>query len=210
MAGVGKTTLAAQVFNEIDTTQQFKPTAWVCVSDDFNLERVTKQILESVTSQLYPTEDFSKVQQALPKELAGKKFLIVLDDVWDTCCYGLWMKLQSPFRDGAAGSKIIVTTRDAEVSKMMGAGTLVHNLEPMSNDVCFEVFEQHAFRNANRDIPPNFESLKEKIVARCGGLPLAARTLGGLLLRKEMNEWEEILNKKLWSLYQMSVTYFRY
>ncbi|XP_016648324.1 PREDICTED: putative disease resistance protein At3g14460 [Prunus mume] len=71
---------------------------------------------------------------------------------------------------------------------------------PMSNDVCFEVFEQHAFRNVNRDIPPNFESLKEKIVARCSGLPLAARTLGGLLLRKEMNEWEEILNNKLWSL----------
>ncbi|CAL2237272.1 unnamed protein product [Prunus armeniaca] len=200
MAGVGKTTLAAQVFNEIDATQQFKPTAWVCVSDDFNLERVTKQILESVTSQLYPTEDFSKVQQSLHKELSGKKFLIVLDDVWGTCSYGLWMKLQSPFRDGAPGSKIIVTTRDAEVSKMMGARTLVHNLEPMSNDVCFEVFEQHAFRNANRDIPPNFESLKEKIVARCSGLPLAARTLGGLLLRKEMNEWEEILNNKLWSL----------
>ncbi|XP_021800920.1 putative disease resistance RPP13-like protein 1 [Prunus avium] len=83
------------------------------------------------------------------------------------------MKLQSPFCDGAAGSKIIVTTRDAEVSKMMGAGTLVHNLEPMSNDVCFQVFEQHAFRNVNRDIPPNFESLKEKIIARCSGLPLA-------------------------------------
>ncbi|XP_021801948.1 putative disease resistance protein At3g14460 [Prunus avium] len=200
MAGVGKTTLVAQVFNEIDATQQFKPTAWVCVSDDFNLERVTKKILESVTSRHYPTEDFNQVQQYLHKELVGKKFLIVLDDVWGTCSYGLWMKLQSPFRDGAAGSKIIVTTRDAEVSKMMGAGTLVHNLEPMSNDVCFQVFEQHAFRNVNRDIPPNFESLKEKIVARCSGLPLAARTLGGLLLRIEMNEWEEILNNKLWSL----------
>ncbi|XP_034206424.1 putative disease resistance RPP13-like protein 1 isoform X2 [Prunus dulcis] len=200
MAGVGKTTLAAQVFNEIVATDQFKPTAWVCVSDDFNLERVTKQILESVTSRHYPTEDFNQVQQYLHTELAGKKFLIVLDDVWGTCSYGLWMKLQSPFRDGAAGSKIIVTTRDAEVSKMMGAGTLVHNLELMKNDVCFEVFEQHAFRNVNRDIPPNFESLKEKIVARCSGLPLAARTLGGLLLRKEMNEWEEILNNKLWSL----------
>ncbi|ONI20558.1 hypothetical protein PRUPE_2G022400 [Prunus persica] len=200
MAGVGKTTLAAQVFNEIDATEQFKPTAWVCVSDDFNLERVTKQILGAVTSGQCPTEDFNQVQQHLHKELAGKKFLIVLDDVWGTCSYGLWMKLQSPFRDGAAGSKIIVTTRDAEVSKMMGAGTLVHNLEPMSNDVCFEVFEQHAFRNVNRDIPPNFESLKEKIVARCSGLPLAARTLGGLLLSKKMNEWEEILNNKLWSL----------
>ncbi|KAL6288590.1 hypothetical protein ACE6H2_006100 [Prunus campanulata] len=75
------------------------------------------------------------------------------------------VNFDSPFRNGAAGSKIIVTTRDAKVSKMMGAGSLVHNLEPMSNDVCFEVFEQHVFRNVNRDIPPNFESLKEKIWA---------------------------------------------
>ncbi|KAI5343295.1 hypothetical protein L3X38_011171 [Prunus dulcis] len=63
MAGVGKTTLAAQVFNEINATQQFRPTAWVCMSNDFNLERVTKKILEAVTSIHYPTEDFKQVQQ---------------------------------------------------------------------------------------------------------------------------------------------------
>ncbi|XP_050139149.1 putative disease resistance RPP13-like protein 1 [Malus sylvestris] len=108
------------------------------------------------------------------------------------------MKLQSPFRDGAQGSKIIVTTRDTDVSKMMGAATLVHNLEPMA--VCLQVFEQHAFLNSNDDNPPNYKLVKEKIAAHCRGLPLAARTLGGVLLRKDTYEWEEILNNKLWSL----------
>ncbi|KAB2607318.1 disease resistance RPP13-like protein 1 [Pyrus ussuriensis x Pyrus communis] len=200
MAGVGKTTLAGQVLKDMDATQMFQPAVWVCVSDDFNLERATKQILESITSRQYTTEDFEKVQNDLHKELAGKKFLIVLDDVWKTCSYGEWMKLQSPFRDGAQGSKIVVTTRDTDVSKMMGAATLVHNLVPMENDVCLQVFEQHAFLNANDDRPPNYELLKEKIVAKCRGLPLAASTLGGVLLRKEIDEWEEILNNKLWSL----------
>ncbi|KAM0998858.1 hypothetical protein FF1_005632 [Malus domestica] len=200
MAGVGKTTLAGQVLKDMVATQMFQPAVWVCVSDDFNLERVTKQILQSITSRQYTTEDYEKVQNDLHKELAGKKFLIVLDDVWKTCSYGEWMKLQSPFRDGAQGSKIVVTTRDTDVSKMMGAATLVHNLVPMENDVCLQVFEQHAFLNANNNRPPNYELLKEKIVAKCRGLPLAARTLGGVLLRKEIDEWEEILDNKLWSL----------
>nr|AKU37069.1 FB_Mr5-like protein [Malus x robusta] len=200
MAGVGKTTLAGQVLNDMVATQTFQPAVWACVSDDFNLERVTKQILESITSRQCTTEDYNKVQDYLHKELAGKKFLIVLDDVWKTCSYGEWMKLQSPFRDGAQGSKIIVTTRDTDVSKMMGAATLVHNLEPMESSVCLQVFEQHAFLNSNDDKPPNYELLKEKIAAKCRGLPLAARTLGGVLLRKDTYEWEDILNNKLWSL----------
>ncbi|CAN6693361.1 unnamed protein product [Malus baccata var. baccata] len=200
MAGVGKTTLAGQVLKDMVATQMFQPAVWVCVSDDFNLERVTKQILQSITSRQCTTEDYEKVQNDLHKELAGKKFLIVLDDVWKTCGYGEWVKLQSTFRDGAQGSKIVVTTRDTDVSKMMGAARLVHNLEPMGDDVCLQVYEQHAFLNDNNNRPPNYELLKEKIVAKCGGLPLAARTLGGVLLRKEIDEWEEILDNKLWSL----------
>ncbi|XP_028943752.1 putative disease resistance RPP13-like protein 1 [Malus domestica] len=199
MAGVGKTTLAGQVLKDIVATQMFQPAIWVCVSDDFNLQRVTKQILESITSRQCTTEDHNKVQDDLHKELAGKKFLIVLDDVWKTCSYREWMKLQSPFRDGAQGSKIVVTTRDTDVSKMMGAATLVHNLVPMENHFCLQVFEQHAFLNFN-DKPPNYELLQEKIVAKCRGLPLAASTLGGVLLRKEIDKWEEILNNKLWSV----------
>ncbi|RXI03772.1 hypothetical protein DVH24_038046 [Malus domestica] len=107
---------------------------------------------------------------------------------------------KSPFRDGEQGSKIIVTTHDTDVSKMMGAATLVHNLEPMESNVCLQVFEQHAFLNSNEDKPPNYELLKEKIVAKCRGLSLAARTLGGVLLHKDTYEWEDILNNKLWSL----------
>ncbi|KAM1341186.1 hypothetical protein ACFX2F_005678 [Malus domestica] len=199
MAGVGKTTLAGQVLKDMVATQMFQPAVWVCVSDDFNLERVTKQILESITSRQCTTEDYNKVQNDLHKKLAGKKFLIVLDDVWKTCSYGEWKKLQSTFHDGAQGSKIVVTTRDTDVSKMMGAATLVHNLVPMENHFCLQVFEQHAFLNSN-DKPSNYELLKEKIVAKCRGLPLAARTLGGVLLRREIDEWEELLNNKLWSL----------
>ncbi|VVA34415.1 PREDICTED: putative disease resistance [Prunus dulcis] len=199
MAGLGKTTLAQFAFNNnSDVMKEFEPRVWVSVSDDFDIVRVTKAILESVTSQPVKVEEFSKMQHDLNEQLRGKKFLIVLDDIWNKGdLYDLWTRLQSPFSVGAQGSKIIVTTRDLKVAKIMGA-TEVHNLESVSDDNCLEIFEQHAF--VNNDRPPNFELLQKKIAEKCSGLPLAARTLGGLLRQKEINEWEEILNNKLWNL----------
>ncbi|XP_061995709.1 putative disease resistance protein RGA3 [Rosa rugosa] len=199
MAGVGRTTLAGHVFND-NAEEIFDLNLWVSVSDDFDLVRVTKAILESVTTNTVTEfKEFNKVQENLSKELAGKKFLIVLDDVWNTYGYGLWTKLQSPLRVGAPGSKILVTTRDEDVAKMMGA-TEVHNLNGISNDDCWKVFEQHGPLNLHNDVPTVSESLKEKIIAKCNGLPLAARALGGLLCCKERYEWEEILGNKMWSL----------
>nr|XP_028945325.1 putative disease resistance protein RGA3 [Malus domestica] len=198
MPGVGKTTLARHVFDD-DKTKEFNLKVWVSVSDDFNLERVTKAILESATSGLAKEfKEFNQVQESLSKELAGKKFLIVLDDVWNTCAYDLWIKLQSPFRVGALGSKIVVTTRDTNVANMMGS-TTIYQLGGISDDQCWEVFVQHSRLDITKR-PQKFELIKEKIVAKCRGLPLAARTLGGLLRCKQVEEWEAILNNKMWSL----------
>ncbi|CAN6556226.1 unnamed protein product [Malus baccata var. baccata] len=198
MPGVGKTTLARHVFYDDDATKEFNLKVWVSVSDDFNLERVTKAILESATSGLAKEyKEFNQVQESLSKELAGKKFLIVLDDVWNTCVYDLWIKLQSPFRVGALGSKIVVTTRDANVANMMGS--TIYQLGGISDDQCWEVFVQHSLLDITKR-PQKFELIKEKIVAKCRGLPLAARTLGGLLRCKQVEEWEAILNNKMWSL----------
>ncbi|KAL6123344.1 hypothetical protein ACLB2K_075866 [Fragaria x ananassa] len=194
--GLGKTTLAKGVFNDA-ATEQFCPKGWVCVSDDFDLLRVTTAVLESVTSgDVKESKELNSVLKKLSEELAGKKFLIVLDDVWNTCKYEQWTTLQSAFHVGAVGSKIIVTTHDANVAKMMGDNK-PHNLESMSGDGCWKIFEHHALLN-NR--PQDVELFKEKIVGKCNGLPLAAKTLGGLLRCKERDEWKEVLEHKMWNL----------
>ncbi|KAB2607315.1 disease resistance RPP13-like protein 1 [Pyrus ussuriensis x Pyrus communis] len=203
MAGVGKTTLAQLVFNnKDDAMKDIELKVWVSVSDDFDVVRVTKAILESITSRPVQVEEFSKMQHDLSEQLRGKKFLIVLDDIWDKDdydLYDLWTRLQSPFGVGAGGSKIIVTTRDRNVAKITGAAG-VHNLECMADDDCMEIFERHAFGEINNGKPVNYEVIRTKIVGKCCGLPLAARTLGGLLRRQEKEEWGEILDNKLWNL----------
>ncbi|XP_050378131.1 putative disease resistance RPP13-like protein 1 [Argentina anserina] len=196
MGGLGKSTLAGQVFNDAAAMEQFDLKIWVSVSDDFNLETVTKVIFRKVTSQPCDNDDLSDVQHHLSTKINGKRFLIVLDDVWSTCDYVSWTKLQASFRSGAQGSKVMVTTRDEKVAALMGApAAAVYHLKTLSDETCLELVEQHA----NNDRPPNFELLKKKIVTNCKGLPLAAKVLGGVLRCEDTGNWEKILDDKLWS-----------
>ncbi|KAL7204701.1 hypothetical protein ACSBR2_017746 [Camellia fascicularis] len=137
MGGIGKTTLAQHIYNDDRVENHFNLKAWVCVSDDFEVMRITKAILESFTHSSCNLSNLNAVQVQLSKTLAGKKFLLVLDDVWD---YGRdgWNLLQSPFGAGAPGSKIIVTTRDRGVAKQMGMDKY-HNLHNLSyGDCCMD------------------------------------------------------------------------
>ncbi|CAN6561851.1 unnamed protein product [Malus baccata var. baccata] len=172
MPGVMKTTLSQLVLNKnTDAQKEFNPEVWVSVSDEFDLLRITKAIIESVTAEPCQLEEFNSILERLSKVLVNKKLLLILDDVWNTCDYELWERLRSPFRAEAPGSKIIVTTRDAKVARTMGA-TEVHDLQCISNDDCWKVFVQHGSLSLNNVVAPDFRFLREKIVARCNGLPL--------------------------------------
>ncbi|CAL5380207.1 unnamed protein product [Camellia sinensis] len=199
MGGLGKTTLAQMVYNDEVVNKHFDLKAWVCVSDEFDTMRISKVILESITSKACEFKELNQVQVQLKQNLTGKKILIILDDVWDKK-YNDWNILKAPFNDGVSGSKIIVTTRDRDVASIMGT-VQNHLLQHLSNDDCWSVFEQHAFGNRSMDADPNLVFIGRKIVEKCKGLPLAARTLGGLLRCKERdNEWEVVLNSKIWDL----------
>ncbi|CAL5331138.1 unnamed protein product [Camellia sinensis] len=203
MGGIGKTTLAQMVYNNETVQKHFHLKAWVCVSDEFDIMRITKAILESVTSQTFSFNNLDQVQVQLKQALAGKKFLIVLDDVWNKK-YSDWNVLKKPFNEGAQGSKVVVTTRNRDVARMMRAVEL-HYIEVLSDDDCWSLFSRHAFENRSIDANPNLVSIGKKIVKKCKGLPLAARTLGGLLHCKEQDEeWEDVLHSKIWDLPQES------
>ena len=201
MGGLGKTTLARLVYNDDAVVKHFTPRAWVCVSDEFDVVKLTKAILSAISPQSSnDAKDFNQLQVQLSQSLAGKRFLLVLDDVWNKN-YEDWNNLRSPFRGGAKGSKIIVTTRNTQVALMMEPSvTYHHSLKPLSYDDCWSIFVQHAFENRNIQQHSNLTSIGKKIVEKCDGLPLAAKVLGGLLRSKQQDdEWEDVLNSKIWS-----------
>ncbi|KDO40434.1 hypothetical protein CISIN_1g048163mg, partial [Citrus sinensis] len=120
MGGLGKTTLAQLVYNDKQVQDHFDLKAWTCVSDDFDVFRLTKTILISIVpDQNVDNHNLNKLQEELKKKLSGKIFLLVLDDVWNEN-YNDWDRLRPPFEAGAPGSKIIVTARNQEVAAIMG------------------------------------------------------------------------------------------
>ncbi|XP_044467330.1 putative disease resistance RPP13-like protein 1 [Mangifera indica] len=101
---------------------------------------------------------------------------------------------------GASGSRIIITTRIEDVALTMGH-VKPHNLGLLSGDDCWAIFEKHAFQNTKFCPHQTSNFIRKKVVEICKGLPLAARTLGGLLRCKQReSEWEDILNSNLWDL----------
>ncbi|XP_065629167.1 putative disease resistance RPP13-like protein 1 [Quercus suber] len=142
MGGLGKTTLAQLVYNDDKMGSYFDVKAWGCVSQDFDILKVTKEILQDITSETSNDDSLNLVQRKLKEQLSGKKFLLILDDVWIEN-YSDWTKLRLPFESGAPGSKILITTRDANVSSTMGA-THPYKLRELSNDACLTMFTQHA------------------------------------------------------------------
>ncbi|KAH9684695.1 putative disease resistance RPP13-like protein 1 [Citrus sinensis] len=194
MGGLGKTTLAQLVYNDKRVQDHFDPKAWTCVSEDFDVKGLTKTILRSVTKQTIDDSDLNLLQEELKKKLSQKKFLLVLDDVWNEN-YNDWVRLSRPFEAGAKGSKIIVTTRNQEVADIMGTAS-AYQLKKLSIDDCLAVFAQHSLASDKL-----LEEIGKKIVAKCDGLPLAAQTLGGLLRGKDDRcDWERVHSTKIWEL----------
>ncbi|KAL3750470.1 hypothetical protein ACJRO7_011470 [Eucalyptus globulus] len=197
MGGVGKTAMAQQIYNDPNVT--FDEKAWTCVSDDFNVLSITKSILETINSDLTcGGKTLNWLQDELKKSLSGKKFLVVLDDVWNKN-YDKWTILLKPFQSGVKGSKIIITTRDHDVAKTSGARPIT--LELLSLDDCMTLFALHTLGVHNFDHHPDLEVSGRKIVEKCKGLPLAVKALAGLLRTKASpREWEAISKSKIWDL----------
>jgi len=197
MGGVGKTTLAQLVCNRSRVQERFDLKAWVYVSEDFSVLKLTKAILEGFGSN--PASDnLDQLQLLLKKRLHGKKFLLVLDDVWNEDCTET---LLTPLKYGARGrSKILVTTRNESVASVMRTVT-THHLKELTEDFCWSLFAKHAFRGENPTAHEELQKIGRAIARKCKGLPLAAVTLGGLLRpTRDVEQWEKILESNLWDL----------
>ncbi|XP_021894987.1 putative disease resistance RPP13-like protein 1 [Carica papaya] len=199
VAGIGKTTLAQLLYNDKNVREHFDVLVWVYVSENFNIFKITRTILESVIRSHYSFTDLNSLQVELNEQLVGKKLLLVADDVWNEKFID-WDLLRRPLEAADPASRILVTTRNQGVARNMCAFH-IHYLQPLSNESCQQVFAKHAFEDENAHFNRELHSLAKEIVGKCKGLPLVAKTLGCLLHSVvEVQEWKRILNSKIWDL----------
>ncbi|KAJ9556708.1 hypothetical protein OSB04_011322 [Centaurea solstitialis] len=99
----GKTTIARLLYNDTQVKDHFKIRAWVCVSGEFDIMKISKSIFEYVTGENKDFADINLLQEALKEHFMEKQFLLVLDDVWSENDED-WDTLVRPFHVGARGS----------------------------------------------------------------------------------------------------------
>ena len=119
LGGLGKTTLAKYVFNDKDVEKYFELKMWVCIFDPFELEIIVKNILASANDNTSQNLKLEQLQIRLREKIHNKKYLLVLDDVWNED-REKWLELKDLLMGDSKGSKIIITTRSrlvAEITK---------------------------------------------------------------------------------------------
>ncbi|TYG87654.1 hypothetical protein ES288_A13G232600v1 [Gossypium darwinii] len=204
IGGLGKTTLAQLVYNDDRVTSLFPLKIWICVSEEFDLSRLLNLIIQSVNKEVRCDDlTLEALQACLRSLLNDKKFLLVLDDVWNEN-QAKWVELRNLLRsiDGLRQSKIIVTTRSLKVASLMSS-ICPYELKGLPFEDCLTLFTKWAFNDGDERHYPNLIRIGEEIVKKCKGVPLAVRTLGSLLFQKtDESDWIYIRESEIWRLEQ--------
>ncbi|XP_031272699.1 putative disease resistance protein RGA3 [Pistacia vera] len=203
--GLGKTTLAQLVYNDINVIRYLKLRMWVCVSNEFNVKLIVEKIIKSITDKEPEKLELDQSQKHLRKEIEGKIFLLVLDDVWNENP-NKWDQLKNLLLNGARGSKILVTTRIEQVAKITSKhSNHIYLLRELSKDKSWFLFKQIAFEYGIEPKDSILVEIGKEIVAKCGGVPLVIVTIAHLLygnnkeddwLQFKDNEMSKIIQKE--------------
>uniref|UniRef100_A0A0E0ENJ1 Uncharacterized protein n=1 Tax=Oryza meridionalis TaxID=40149 RepID=A0A0E0ENJ1_9ORYZ len=197
MGGLGKTTLAKMVYNDPIVQKHFQLKMWHCVSENFEPISIMKSIIELATNGKCDLPDsIELLRRRLEGVIDRKRFLLVLDDVWNED--DKWNEHLRPLLNsvGGPGSIIVITTRNQQVASIM------ETLQPykpacLSEDESWELFSKRAF---GRDVQEqeDLATIGKCIVHKCKGLPLALKTMGGLMSSKhQVKEWEAIARSNI-------------
>ncbi|KAJ1383723.1 Virus X resistance protein-like, coiled-coil domain [Sesbania bispinosa] len=198
LGGIGKTTLAQLTYNDDRVTRGFDLRIWVSVNEDFYVRDIIRSIIESVTKRGCEIAGMDVLQCQLRDLLQLKRYLLVLDDLWSED-HDEWDKLRILLSGCAQGSKILVTTRSEKVASIMGTVSPYY-LKSLSDEDCLELFKQRAFIHGE-ECDQKLMPIGKEIVKKCGGLPLAAKTLGSLMrLKRDEREWLCVKESELWNV----------
>ncbi|KAM3325393.1 putative late blight resistance protein R1A-3 isoform X1 [Capsicum chacoense] len=196
MPGLGKTTLAKKVFNDEKVLNYFDKRAWCYVSEVYKnkelLLEILSQVLEDV-DEATKMKDDADLAVLLYRKLRRKRYLIVLDDLWDIKA---WDDLRRSFPDDDNGSRILVTSRLQHLASQVESDTKPDNhptpLRFFTAEESWELLQKKVF--ATDCCPRNLKEPGMRIARSCHGLPLAVTLVAGILARTEKIEswWNEV------------------
>ncbi|KAJ1254299.1 hypothetical protein BS78_K091700 [Paspalum vaginatum] len=208
VGGIGKTTLAQKIFNNEIIKQEFSKKLWLSVNQNFNqIEILKRTITEAGADHLAAGNTKATLERVLTEALKGHKTLLIMDDVWD---HSVWEGvLRTPLVNATLshGSRVLVTTRHDTVAQGMLAEKPYHRINKLEPEDAWLLLKKQVVGNGNND-EQNVNTLRDigmGIIAKCDGLPLAIKVIGGILRQRRIlrREWENVLNDSILSASQM-------
>ncbi|KAL0388820.1 UNVERIFIED_CONTAM: putative late blight resistance proteinR1B-16 [Sesamum radiatum] len=194
MGGIGKTTLARNLYNDRLIISHFDTCAWIVISQDYDVRAILLGLLGCIVGKL--TDDMlqqknSQLAVTLYQSLTGKRYLVVLDDMWSTKA---WDDVKMFFPDNNNRSRIMLTTRVLDVANYVGSLSQYHQMHLLDKFESWNLLQQKVFGEDN--CPPEFEKIGRSIASDCGGLPLAIHVISGLLseAKRRKDFWGHVAN----------------
>ncbi|XP_054797621.1 disease resistance protein Roq1-like [Prosopis cineraria] len=189
MGGVGKTTLARVVYENI--FERFEMHCFLAnvreTLQTNGLVSLQQRLLSHLGINNKIHDDYEGMKM-IRKLFYCKKVLLVLDDLDATS--QLEKLAESPHWFGK-GSRIIITTRKSHV--LTSIGGKLYEMKAMDKDESLQLFSKKAFKKDHAE--KDYLELSESVVAYARGLPLALKVLGSFLCKRIKDEWTDTLDK---------------
>uniref|UniRef100_A0A3B6D4E0 Uncharacterized protein n=1 Tax=Triticum aestivum TaxID=4565 RepID=A0A3B6D4E0_WHEAT len=197
VGGIGKTTLAKQLWREHKLRDYFHCRAFVRTAKKPDMRRILRSILAQVRPHQPP--DASEVDDLihdLTEHLQDKRYIIIIDDIWAT---SVWDVATCAFPEGNHGSRIITTTEieDVALACCSYQSKYIFKMEPLSVSQSKELFTNAVF-GSGKEKSPQLDEVSDEIIRICDGLPQAIISISSVLVsHREANaveNWEHVQN----------------
>ncbi|XP_047962183.1 putative late blight resistance protein homolog R1A-10 [Salvia hispanica] len=196
MGGIGKTTLAKGAFEHKLIKERFGICVWTTISQHYNIVETLREVLSRAGGSSSSMDEKELVVE-LHKLLWGRRYLIILDDMWSI---DVWDKLKFSFPDCGNGSRILVTTRMSNLAAHLTNSYNIFKIGFLDEVSSWTLFSVTIF--GEQSVPTQLVKIGKKIVKKCNGLPLAIAVIGGLMAKSDatLEYWvyiEENLSSKV-------------
>ncbi|KAL0441946.1 UNVERIFIED_CONTAM: putative late blight resistance proteinR1A-10 [Sesamum radiatum] len=160
MGGIGKTTLAKSIFDDPSLGYYFDIRACTTVSQNYRVRDILLGLLGSIKmlDDGMDQESNTKLAERLHKCLKSRRYLIVVDDMWDNKA---WDDMRLFFPDDDNGSRVLLTTRLSEVAVYADSCSPIHQLRLLDQYQSWILLTEILF--PGKSCPPELENMGKKI-----------------------------------------------
>ncbi|KAL0385107.1 UNVERIFIED_CONTAM: putative late blight resistance proteinR1C-3 [Sesamum radiatum] len=202
MAGIGKTALVTAIYLDPHIASHFERRAFVSIGPTkYQLRRILLCIIAQINPEFNTSgnaeisDHDEELNSYLYSCLKNRRYLIVVDDVWNT---RVWDELKNAFPDDRNNSRVIVTTRLFNVAQHASNTMFWHKKQFLNEEESWHLLREKVFGGEKNSCPSQLEEAGRKIAEKCQGLPLMIIMLAKHLSQAEKTAeyWEKVAKKE--------------